>query len=196
MKVVGVATGDGRAYYSILSRLKKTNLRFVSMTPAQAAGARVWPVITTKRELALFNGVSIPIEELDENPLIMEGQILSRTIRRTRQVLLIGVDPGLRIGVAVYYGGVRLGSLTVNAVDSLQQRIFAIVRSIPHARATVKIGDGYPRQSRLIAKALADQLPEAVVEIVNERGTSQRNQRGMTRDQVAAARIAFRHGSL
>jgi predicted RNase H-like nuclease (RuvC/YqgF family) len=196
MKVIGIATGDGRAYYSILSRLKKTNLRFVSMTPAQAARERVWPVITTRRELAIFEGVSIPIEELDENPLIMEGQILARTVRETRRVLLIGVDPGLRIGVAIYYGGVRLGSTTVNSVDLLQQKILNVVQSIPHKRAMVRIGDGYPKQSRVIAETVASELPETIVEIVNERGTSIGNQKGMTRDQVAAARIAFRKGAI
>ena len=74
MKVVGVATSDSRAYYSILSRLKETNLRFVSLTPAQVAAEVPEPIITTKNELGLFSVVSIPIEELDENPLVMEGQ--------------------------------------------------------------------------------------------------------------------------
>jgi hypothetical protein len=196
MNVVGVATEDSRAYYSILSRLKKTNLRFVSMTPAQAARERIWPVLTTRSELPIFEGVSIPIEELDENPLIMEGQILARTLRETRRVLLIGVDPGLRIGVAVYYGGVRLGSMTVDSVDSLQQKIRGVVKSVPHQKAMVRIGDGYPKQSRVIAETVAMELPETIVEIVDEKGTSQNNERGTTRDQVAAARIAFRKGAI
>lgn len=196
MNVIGVATADSRAYYSILSRLKKTNLRFVSMTPAQAVRERIWPIITTKNELSIFQGISIPIEELDENPLIMEGQILSRTVHDNRQVLLIGVDPGLRIGVAVYYGGVKLGSLTVNSTELLQQKITNMVQRISHKRAIIRIGDGYPRQSRAIALAITNKFPETLVEIVNEKGTSLNNQKGMTRDQVAAARIAFRKGTI
>lgn len=196
MNVIGVATSDSRAYYSILSRLKKTNLRFVSMTPAQAVRERIWPVITTRNEVSIFEGISIPIEELDDNPMIMEGQILARTVRHTRRVLLIGVDPGLRIGVSIYYGGVRLGSLTVNSVDSLQQKITNIVQRIPHTRAMIRVGDGYPKQSKAIAKTMASELPDTIVEIVNEKGTSLSNQRGMTRDQVAAARIAFRKGEV
>jgi len=164
------------------------------MTPAQAAREQVWPVITTRKELGIFEGVSIPIEDLDENPLIMEGQILSKMVRDTRRVLLIGVDPGLRIGVAVYYGGMRLGSLTVNSVDSLQEKILSVVHSIPHKRAMVRIGDGYPKQSRAIAEIVAKGLPETIIEIVDEKGTSHSYQSGMTRDQGAAARIAFRKG--
>jgi len=196
MNVIGVATEDSRAYYSILSRLKETNLRFVSMTPAQAAREGIWPVITTRNELTVFKGLSIPIEELDENPMIMEGQILARMLRETRRVLLIGVDPGLRIGVAIYYGGVRLGSLTVDSVDSLRQKILSLITSIPHRKAMVKIGDGYPQQSRVIAKTVASELPETIIEIVDEKGTSQNHQKGIERDQAAAARIAFRKGVL
>src|ERR1700722_6195473 len=138
MKVVSVATSDSRAYYSILSRLKETNLRFVSLTPSQAAHEAPDPAITTKSELGLFSVVSIPIEELDENPLIMEGQILSKTLSESKRVILIGVDPGTRIGVVIIYGGLELGSFTVNSIDSLQWKIVSAVRNIPHARVIIK----------------------------------------------------------
>ena len=106
MKVVSVATVDSRAYYSILSRLKRTNLRFVSVTLSQAAKDQRALIITTRKELGFFDGnaTSIPIEELDEDPLIMEGQILSRILNENKRSLLIGVDPGLRIGLVIFYG--------------------------------------------------------------------------------------------
>jgi hypothetical protein len=197
MKVVGVATSDSRAYYSILSRLKETNLRFVSLTPSQAANEVPEPIITTKNELGLFNVVSIPIEDLDENPLIMEGQILSKTLSESKRVILIGVDPGLRTGVVVFYGGSGLGSFTVNSVDSLQWKVVSLVRSIPHADVVIKVGDGAPKLSKRIIGVLTDQLPEARVEVVDERGTTIKRpkSRGLSKDQRAAERIAFRRGN-
>jgi len=194
MRLIGVATADSRAYYSILTRLKKTNLRFVSLTPAKAIEQRFWPVITTKRETGDFQLTSISIEELDEDPLVMEGQIMSHALRQAKQVLLIGVDPGLRIGMAVYYGGMRLGSLTFTSIESLRRNVLHVVQSIPHNRALVRIGDGSPRQSRAIAETIATQLPDVVVEIVDEKGTSTRHLKGLTSDQVAAEKIAFRKG--
>jgi hypothetical protein len=194
MRLIGVATADSRAYYSIMTRLKQTNLRFVSLTPAKAIEQRFWPVITTKRETGDFQVTSISIEELDDDPLIMEGQILSRALRRAKQVLLIGVDPGLRMGVAVYYGGMKLGSPTFNSVESLRQKVSDVVHTIPHTKAFVRIGNGSPRQSRAIAETIMLQLPDVVVEIVDEKGTSVRNSKGLTRDQVAAEKIAFRKG--
>ncbi len=197
MKVVGVATSDSRAYYSILSRLKETNLRFVSLTPSQAANEVPEPIITTKNELGLFNVVSIPIEDLDENPLIMEGQILSKTLSESKRVILIGVDPGFRTGVVVFYGGSGLGSFTVTSVDSLQWKVVSLVHSIPHADVVIKVGDGAPKLSKRIIRVLTDELPEARVEVVDERGTTIKRpkSRGLSKDQRAAERIAFRKGN-
>jgi hypothetical protein len=194
MKLIGVATADSRAYYSILTRLKKTNLRYVSLTPARAIEQQFWPVITTRRESSDFRFTSISIEELDEDPLIMEGQILSYALRQAKQVLLIGVDPGLRMGMAVYYGGTKLGSPTFNSVEVLRRKVSDVVQSIPHSKAFVRVGNGSPRQSRVIAESITAQLPDVVVEIVDEKGTSVRNSKGLTRDQVAAEKIAFRKG--
>jgi hypothetical protein len=197
MKVVGVATSDSRAYYSILSRLKETNLRFVSLTPTQAATKASEPILTTKSELGLFSVVTIPIEELDENPLIMEGQILSKTLKENKRVILIGVDPGMRMGVVVFYGGTGLGSFTVNSIDVLEWKILSLVRNISHSDVVIKVGDGAPELSRRIIQVLTERLPEAKVEVVDERGTTMNRlrSRGQTKDQRAAERIALRKGS-
>ena len=154
------------------------------------------PIITTKNELGLFTVVSIPIEDLDENPMIMEGQILSKTLSEGKRVILIGVDPGSRIGVVVFYGGYGLGSFTVNSIDSLQGKIVSVVRNIPHANVVIKVGDGAPRLSKNIIRVITEQLPEAMVEVVDERGTTvnKLKSRGLTKDQRAAERIAFRKG--
>jgi hypothetical protein len=197
MKVVSVATLDSRAYYSILSRLKRTNLRFMSLTPQQANLERTDPVITTKSELGFFAGAPIPIEELDENPMIMEGQIISWMVSEAKRTMLIGVDPGARIGVVVFYGGSELGSFTVDSVDLLRSRLLGLVRGIPNAKVMVKVGDGAPRQSRSISQMIIGELPQALVEVVDERGTtaSNRSARRSTKDESAAAKIARRRGT-
>jgi len=197
MKVVSVATSDSRAYYSILSRLKETNLRFVSLTPSQAADRISEPIITTKNELGLFSVVTIPVEELDENPLIMEGQILAKTLGEDKRVILIGVDPGNRIGVVIFYGSTALGSFTVSSIDDLQGRILGLVRNVPHVDVVIKVGDGAPKLSRSIVKLMMERLPEAKVEVVDERGTTMNRlrSRGLTKHQRAAERIAFRKGT-
>ena len=57
-------------------------------------------VITSRTEIPAFGGGAVPIEDLDEDPMIMEGQLLSRLLDESRRRLLIGIDPGSRIGMA------------------------------------------------------------------------------------------------
>jgi len=196
MKVVSVATLDSRAYYSILNRLKMTNLSFVSLTPLQARVERTNPVITTKKERDFFEGTSIPIEDLDENPIVMEGQILSRISSENKRTLLIGIDPGSRTGVVVFYGDSKLGSFTVGSLVELRSQLVKIVNGIPNIKVMARVGDGAPRLSKAISHMIGSELPDVAIEVVDEWGTTKNRRKsdGLTRDQGAAAKIARRKG--
>lgn len=205
MKVIRVATDDGNAYYTILTRLKKTNLPFVGISPSEVEGAEDEPVITTRRESKGIRALlSFAIEDLSENPLVMEGQILSRLIEPAKRKLVVGVDPGLRIGVAVIYGDKELGTLTVNSIESLLDLLSAVSGGVPHSSLLIRIGDGNPKFSLQLAARLQEALPLASLEMVDETGTSANTGHGpskartttLTRDQLAAARIALRKGTL
>jgi hypothetical protein len=194
MKVIRVATDDSGAYYSIVSRLKEAGLWFVSVSPSDVVGLSWEPVITTRKELHAVGGVALAIEDLSETPLVMKGQILSRFLEESKKVLLIGIDPGSRIGVAVFYGGQELGVLTTNSTETLVGILDEASRNIRHSTLMVKIGNGEPRSAARIANRIREVLPSARVEIVDESGTSLGRRRASraTRDQQAAVRIAFR----
>jgi len=196
MEVVCVSTSDSRAYYSIMTRLRNTNLKSASVTPGEAARKECSLIITTNAELGLFKGQAIAIEELDDNSLIMEGQILSRMHDRRNRTILIGIDPGSRIGLAVYYGDDQLAGLTFNSLDNLRGFIVKMVKVIPNSGAVIKIGDGSPELCKLIADMMINTVPPVRIEIVDEKGTSlgKPGSGGLTRDQSAAARIALRRG--
>jgi hypothetical protein len=129
--------------------------------------------------------------------LIMEGQLLSRLLDDSRRNLLIGIDPGSRIGAAMFYGGRELGALTESSVEKLVDLLVVLAKEVPHSSLSVKIGGGEPRSSLRLARLSREKLPpSASIEIVDESGTStgKRGEIGATRDQRAAARIAFRKG--
>ena len=198
MRIIKVATDDGNAYYDIVSRLKRTHLRFSSLSPGQAIDSAKDLVITSRTEVSAFGGsVVVTIEDLNKDPLIMEGQLLSRLLDESRRNLLIGIDPGSRIGVAMFYGGRELGALTSNSVERSVESLVTLVKEVPHSSLSVKIGGGEPKSSLRLASLLRERLPpSASVEIVDESGTSagKSGAIGVTRDQRAAARIAFRKG--
>jgi hypothetical protein len=197
MRIIKVATDDGNAYYDIVSRLKRTHLRFSSISPGQAVDSAKDLVITSRTEISAFGGSVVTIEDLNEDPLIMEGQLLSRLLDESRRNLLIGIDPGSRIGMAMFYGGRELGALTSNSVERSVESLVTLVKEVPHSSLSVKIGGGEPKSSLRLASLLRERLPpSASVEIVDESGTSagKSGAVGVTRDQRAAARIAFRKG--
>jgi hypothetical protein len=197
MRVIKVATDDGNAYYDIVSRLKRTHLRFSSLSPGEEVDSVQDLVLTSRREIPALEGNAVAIEDLNEESLIMEGQLLSRLLDDSRRNLLIVIDPGSRIGVAIFYGGRELGALTENSAEKLVGLLVMLVKEVPHSSLSVKIGGGEPRSSLRLARLSREKLPpSASIEIVDESGTSagKRGEIGATRDQRAAARIAFRKG--
>ena len=178
----------------MLSRLRNTDLRFTSVNLSDVT-ERCDLIVTTRAELKGFEDKAVAIEDLDDDPLIMKGQILSRLKKKKNRDLLIGIDPGSRIGLAIYYGDSELARLIFNSIDDLRKFVAKTVRKIPNSGVVVKIGDGSPRLARSIAERVTEEVSGARIEIVDERGTSSRPAGGrLKRDQNAAAKIAFRKG--
>jgi hypothetical protein len=197
MRIIKVATDNSNAYFDIVSRLKRTHLRFSSISPSEASGSAQDLIVTTKKEAEGLKGTVLAVEDLDQNPLVMEGQLLSLLLDEPRRNLLVGIDPGSRIGVVVFYGGRELGTLTENSVERVVELLVVVAERVPHSSLSVKIGGGEPKSSKLLAYSLREALPSsASIEIVDESGTSASKPGaiGATRDQKAAVRIAFRRG--
>lgn len=190
-----VVTSDAAAYYSLVSRLRSAELPFSSALPSATPGCEL--VLTTSKESSGLGANAMTLEELDADPGIFKGQIVSRLEGGT-DVLLVGVDPGKRIGVAVFYGRVRLAFLTFASTDEVCKRVAAFAARVPSSQVLVRVGGG----NRTVASEIVDSVmvgvPVATLEIVNESGTSAGSprMRGVQRDQVAAAKIAFRKGEV
>jgi hypothetical protein len=134
-------------------------------------------------------------EELDDDPGVVRGQIVSR-LAGGDGILLIGIDPGLRMGMAAFYGETWLAYRTFNSKDRLCATVVGLVTRTESTKSLIRIGNGSPSLATWIAAKLMQRLPKSVVEIVDESGTSSRNPRtkGVQTDQSAAAKIAFRKG--
>ena len=194
MNRVCVITADGGSYYAIVSRLRSAGLPFLSLLPGDAADDCAL-VVTTRKEASSFGSPTVSLEDLDEDPGIARSQILVR-LSGGERVLLVGVDPGQRIGIAAFLGDSRLASRTFNSRRAACAWIADLLEKVPSGRVTVRVGDGDPRMARWVADTLASRVQRARVEIVDESGTSSsRRPRGLQRDQGSAAKIAFRRGT-
>ncbi|MDV3244621.1 MAG: hypothetical protein LYZ66_05545 [Nitrososphaerales archaeon] len=193
MSRICVITSDGAVYYAIVSRLRSAGLPFLSVLPGGAErGCGL--VITTRSEALSFKSPTFALEDMDEDPDVARGQILAR-LSEGGKTLLVGVDPGSRIGAAAFLGEARLASRTFNSKSGACSWVADLVERVPSRRSVVRIGDGDLGMANWIAGVLEAKLPDVAVEIVDESGTSRRpSVKGLPKDQGSAAKIAFRKG--
>lgn len=200
-----VATVSGRSYYRITTVLKSLNLRYLSLSPEEAALYNDKVIITTVDELQIVNSNNVFLDtQLEKYPLSVKAKILQSCITfrgSEKEQLIIGIDPGKRIGVSIIYCQFELDKILLSSVHAVVEKIGYILSSIESSTKIVRIGDGSLSLSHQIAENLRSYYKEGVIiEIVDEHGTSIRQgtdkNRGGIRDMSSARKIAFRKGKL
>lgn len=196
MNRICVVTSKSRTYYALVSRLRRAELPFESLLPdSDFEGCEL--VLTSAEEESVFGGRALALENLDDNPGVFKGQVVS-WFSGGKDVVLVGIDPGKRIGLAVFYGRTKLAFSTFDSTVALCSRIGTFARRVPAGRFLVRIGNGNRGMASKLVYQIGREVPSAVIEVVDESGTSARSPRmkGVQGDAVAAARIAFRRGEL
>lgn len=195
-----VATVRGRSYYEILRALKAMGIKYDSMSPEEAALSDARVIITTSDEADAFAGRNKTIlldSELEKYPAIAKAKILKSFAGSADDQLVIGIDPGTRIGISVIYLHEEIASMLESSPRGAVEQVAALVGSISSRKKIVRIGDGNITMARQMAWALKKRFGDNIqVEIVDEHGTSQNteaNRRGL-RDRWSARTIAFRTG--
>jgi len=191
-----VVTSKAKTYYAIVSRMRKVGLPFTSAVSAEDCRDCTL-IVTSADEAGQFHGRVLALEDLSESPGIFKGQLLSK-VDGGRDVVLVGIDPGKRIGLAVFYGETNLEYSTFGSITGLSFKVGSFVRGVPAKRFVIRVGNGSPATATKIAESLKLEAPDAVIEMVDESGTSVRRVRlrGVQGDQGAAAKIAFRKGEV
>ncbi|WP_148686032.1 hypothetical protein [Candidatus Nitrosocosmicus hydrocola] len=200
-----VATVSGRSYYRITSVLKSLNLSYLSLSPEQAALSNGKIIITTDDESRIVNREDVFLDtQLEKYPLSIKAKILQKCMGHsgiTKEQLVIGIDPGKRIGISILYCQFELDKIIMSSVHATVERISFILSSIESPTKIVRIGDGSLTLSHQIAGILDSNFKDKIViEIVDEYGTSIRQgddkNRGGIRDMSSARKIAFRKGKI
>jgi hypothetical protein len=201
---ITVATVRGRPYYNITCALRLMELQFDSLSPEEAAVSNAKVIITTQDEAGIVNkkGIVMIDTELEKYPAIAKAKILRSVIGEQviDDQLIIGIDPGSRIGISAIYLHHEIASAVVeSSPQDAINHIAAMLGGIESRKKVVKIGDGNITMAVQIARMLKIKFKDSVsIEIVDEHGTSlpqntDANRRGI-RDRSSARAIAFRSG--
>lgn len=195
-----VATVEGRSYYKIVSMLKSMNIRFSSLSPEEASRTNAKIIITTKDEASLIRREDLIFDfQLDTSPALFKAMLLKNlTGNYIEDILVVGVDPGNRIGIYVLYLHTELYSTVRSSLREAVKFIMNILSCIKSSKKILKIGNGDSIKCNHIAQEIKNQNGSVRIEIVNEFGTSRNilpNCR-RNRDVGSAKSIAFRSGRI
>jgi hypothetical protein len=200
-----VATLSGRSYYKITTALKSLDINFLSLSPEEAALSNGKTIITTLNESKIVKRNDVFLDtELEQSPLSFKAKILQHSMNSfcySNDQLIVGIDPGKRIGISILYYNFELDKIIVLSVQSAIEKISLILSAIDSQKKIVRIGNGSLTISHQIAEILKKYFKdEVIIEIVDEYGTSIRqgteiNRRGI-RDISSARKIAFRNGRI
>lgn len=195
-----MATLRGRPYYQIISALKQMDMKYYSVSPQEAAASDAKVIITTHDEASLIanrKGSVIFDTELEKYPAVAKAKILRSIVgEQADDQMVIGIDPGSRIGVSVIYMHEEIASTVESSPAQTVEKISAILAGVSSRKKVVRIGDGNMMMAQQLAWLVKKRFDAVQVEIVDEHGTSQNteaNRRGI-RDRSSARTIAFRSG--
>ena len=195
-----MATVDGRSYFKFVNTLKFLKLNYDSVLPEEITSSDKRLILTTAREsskipteLVLFD------EEFDYDHTVIRGKMVQKLESGIHHSsLIIGIDPGNRIGLSVFYYEKEIESSIYTSVDDLISHIVKVLVGLNAERKIVKIGNGNMKIAQQIANSLNLRFcSHFELEFVDERKTSLRvknyNKRGI-RDKISARYITQREG--
>ena len=198
---ITVATLNAKSYYKIINTLKSLHLNYEELSPSEALNSYSKFIITSKEESPIFKKRNIMIDsELNDNPVIIKAKILKKLIKtNTYDQLIIGIDPGNRIGISIFYLHDEIETVVLSTIESAMNFIITILSEIHAKKKIVRIGNGNISMARSIAFLIKSKFKDLVhVEIVNEHGTSSiqnsESNRRILKDKSSARLIAFRSG--
>ena len=175
------------------------NLSFDSILPKDIQNYSGHLVLTTRQETPTECEKPILHEDiLDQHPTVIRGLIIQKLDLGYNQDLIVGVDPGKRIGLSIFYFGREIESSFYYSVEEIVLHIIQILSGLRAKHKIVKIGDGNMNMAKEIGTMLNLKFCSYFeLEFVDERKTTFKiknfNQRGK-RDMLSAKYISQREG--
>jgi hypothetical protein len=196
---IAVATVSGKAYFLLVTELRRRHLDFVSLRPTDPLPAGIKVVLTSLREEECFVDRNvITYEESDDPSEIVDKALMITMGKKYFGELVVGVDPGKTFGLALIGDGKTLRTESRISVEEVVNNILKFFDRFRSERLIVRIGEGTTEYHQsLISEIQSAKVPELVIELVYESGTTKKSKssiRTIPLDEEAAVRIAQNKG--
>ena len=201
MKEIGILTTSGKAHYKLVSEFRRRGLQSISLIPKEVIPFYVKVIITTEseRKNVDFSEILIYDELIDPSKIVDDAVQLLRGKKDFREII-IGIDPGKRLGLAVLGDGIILKKMELTNIEEKVKEIIRILKETKAEKKTVKIGNGVKAEQKRLFKLLNEELPnDVIIESVDEEGTTknikkEHNHRKDSIDVLSAIKISMRNG--
>ena len=195
-----VATVYGRSYFKFVKMLQCLKINYDSILPNEINQSDKRLILTTVHDVPnIDNNLVLYEEEFNADPTVIRGLITQKLESGMHEnSLIIGIDPGNRIGLSVFYHQKEIERSTYTSLDELISHVVKILSGLKADRKIVKIGNGNMKIAKQITNLLNLKFcSHFELEFVDERRTSLRtknyNKRG-ERDKMSARYISQREG--
>ena len=191
---VAVATRNPKLRYHILELLNKLKLKYLVCAPDDPECEYAKVVVTTKDEAARFEEYPMVIIENDTSEEYVIPLMMKLNDIRNPMNMVLGIDPGMRFGMALVVDGVTLHTKRTNspilAAEITIRWSNYIKSNFPQCKLCIRIGTGSRLYSTLYLRNLLRRDNELSIELVNEQYTTRKGKS----DQSSAIIIAGRWG--
>lgn len=180
--------------------MKILDLPFDSILPEEISKYNGNLILTTQEEIPSKCEKPILNEDVfEKNFTVIRGLMIQKlSLGYEEEDLVIGIDPGKRIGLSVFYFGKEIESSIHSSIENLVFHIIGILGNLRAKRKIIKIGNGNMEMAKKIEELLNLRFCSSFdLEYVDESNTSLKiknfNQRGK-RDMLSAKFISQRKG--
>lgn len=197
MRRIGLLTSDFSLYHDLVRYVREHGIAFQSLAFGESLDPSIGVLITSWRDAVgrrLPEGVPFVAvsDEEDLASAVTEAQRILEGVQGYH-VVVVGIDPGKRPGVAVLGDGRLLHTAQLFVVKDVAPLVKGLLSQFPWDRAVVRLGHGSPQDRDEILGGLKSLVEEGVrVEVVDETGTTPApgTGRNLPADVVAAIEIA------
>lgn len=187
MKVIGIMTENFKFFYELIQLLKEHKEPFVTLDFGKDIPDTVGVVVTTREERSRVRFRRVVAEDTPDLAYsIARNQLKGRERFDT---LVVGIDPGMRPGLAIIGDGRVLVAETVSSPESVVDQIARFRLCFGHDHLIARIGHGDRTNRNRIIRSIWNSVDD--VEVVDERNTTRRTEEP---DADAAVSIAMSSG--
>jgi hypothetical protein len=187
MKIIGVMTEDFNFFYDIVQVLKRNGEPFISLGMDDPVPLSMGVIITSKRKKGSIEFPKVVSSRDPQKAFNLAVSILRGS--ESFEAAVVGIDPGLRPGLAVIADGRLIIKKVVKSPEKVAEEISEISSYMGFSVVKVRIGHGDPTNRNRTICAIWELVD--VIEIVDETSTTTRAEHP---DAEAALSIAQTSG--